>query len=311
MQQQRAYFGCLQIRNSALCHYLIPAEPIERSKRQIQNEFNLLSTYSGEISKLAKKNISRAIQLLLQGSPMQWYTNPITGKRNHHRLTFITLTFSCQKIVSLREEYKKSLLPFLRWLKEVQKVVNYVWKAEYQKRGQLHYHITTNKFIAWTEIRNKWNYIQKQNGYLQEYFAKKKSYDANSTDVHAVYKIQDIESYLCKYMMKSVISENEEDNLSVNQNQVKGKVWGCSENLRGKKYYTLEYVREEIIEAIEEQNKIGAVKKIESIDSCQFWKIQNKKDFTTLFHSSVAKDIQAYAMSEFKTTNEFFNNQNK
>ena len=218
------FVECLQIRNSAFCAYSTPLEPLPRSKKQKFAEKNLSSTYIGEVSKLSKKNISRAINLLLQCSPTVYYTNPLTNRRNHHRLTFLTLTFSCSKIVSLREEYKKSLLPLLRWLKEVKKVENYVWKAEYQKRGQLHYHITTNKFIEWTELRNKWNYIQKQNGYLQEYFEKNKHYDVNSTDVHAVYKIKDIESYLIKYMNKEVISNNNEDNLPINQNKVKGKI---------------------------------------------------------------------------------------
>ena len=131
------------------------------------------------------------------------------------RINFITLTFSCSELINLKEGYNNALKPFLRWLKEVQKCDLYVWKAEYQKDtdyygkekvhgGQLHYHITTNKFIHHTEIRNKWNYIQKQNGYLQEYWNKHGHYDVNSTDVHAVYKIKDIESYLIKYVSKSV-----------------------------------------------------------------------------------------------------------
>lgn len=305
------FVDCLQIRNSALCLYSTPLEKLPRSKKQKFTEKNLYNTYKGDISKLSRKNISRAVQLLIQVSPIVWYINPLTGKKNHHRLTFLTLTFSCSKIVSLREEYQKSLLPLLRWLKEVKKVENYVWKAEYQKRGQLHYHITTNKFIEWTELRNKWNYIQKQNGYLQEYFSKHNSYDANSTDVHAVYKIKDIESYLIKYMQKDVVSNNEDDKLPINENKCKGKVWGCSENLRGKQYYTFFNVSDTILNAVKADEVQGHLKKLDNIDNCTFWKVQAGKDYGELLHKSFVTEIKDYINSPFKSTIEFKKNQNQ
>ena len=111
--------------------------------------------------------------------------------------------------------------------------------------------------------------------------------------------------------MKEVVSNNDEDNLPINQNKVKGKVWGCSENLRGKKYYTIDYVDEEIIANIENVAKTAALKKIENIDTCQFWKIQGGKDYGSMCDKPMIKIIQAYAKSEFKSTTEFFNNQNQ
>ena len=292
-----AYYPCLQIRNSALVCYMQSAEPIQRSHKQLLTEQNLIDTYKGDISKLSKKNIARAVQLLVMASPWKWYLNPITNSKNRMRINFITLTFSCSELINLKEGYNNSLKPFLRWLKEVQKCELYVWKAEYQKRGQLHYHITTNKFIHHTEIRNKWNYIQKQNGYLQEYWDKYGHYDANSTDVHAVYKIKDIESYLIKYVSKSV-----------GENKCRGKIWGCSEKLRGKQYYTLDYVHDDILDGIHNGVNSNELKRLDFIEQCSFWKIQGGKDYGDLLHDSFKHDIENYIYSDYKKTIEYINN---
>jgi hypothetical protein len=292
-----ALYGCLQIRNSAFCYYQQYAEQPERSRKQKLNERNLINTYSGEISRLSKKNISRAVQLLLMASPKVYYINPLTNKKNSHRLTFITLTYSCSNIVVLNEEYKLSLKPFLRWLCEIKGVKNYVWKAEYQKRGQLHYHITTNKFILHHEIKDKWNYIQKSNGYLTEYFDTHGHYNPNSTDVAAVYKINNIEAYLVKYLSKSV-----------GNNTAKGKVWGCSDNLRGKQYFTYDYVPESFIDGIRNAEINGQVHELKDVENCTYWKIDKGKDFYLFFDKSDRKLIENYINSDFKKTIEYLNN---
>lgn len=294
-----AFYPCLQIRNSAFVLYYQSAEPIQRSRKQFKAQEFLRSTYKGEISKCSKRNITRAINLLIQDSPLKWYTNPITNRRNNHRLTFLTLTFSCSEIISLKVGYEKSLKPLLRWLKEVKNVVSYVWKAEFQKRGQLHYHITTNEFIRHDELRNKWNYIQKSNGYLQEYWEKHKHYDPNSSDIHAVYKIKDIESYLIKYVSKSVGQSND-----------KGKIWGCSENLRGKQYFTYEYIDENNLQALKEAEDKGAVRMLDFVENCEFYKIEKGKDFTIMVNKEDRKLISQYVKSDFKKTTEFLTNLN-
>lgn len=292
----------LQIRNSSLCEYFEFAEKKQRTKKQIETKKNLSKTYGGEITVCSRKNISRAIQLLLMGSPRKWYENPITGKRNHHQLTFITVTFSCHSIVKLSEEYEKSLKPFLRWLRERKKVKNYVWKAEYQKRGQLHYHITTNEFIRHDELRQKWNSIQFNNGYLDDYHKLTGHYNAPSTEIDAVYKVENIESYLIKYLQKEVKSEDKEAQDDLENNNVRGKIWGCSENLRGKKYYTIQNVDIPIYQAIQSKIDNGIIYELPDIEHCRFFKCKKKKDFKNLLNKNDIKTIIDYAKSDFKNS---------
>lgn len=193
------------------------------------DNFKEAKTYTGSVTQHTKKRIEKAVSLLLQKSKEHKIFNPITEKEEMFRINFITLTVhDTSKNYTASETYKMLLKPFLQWLTKTQKVTDYIWKAELQKRGQIHYHITTNKWIHYQLIKDKWNNLMRQNNMLIEYFKKFKTYNPNSTDVHKVYKIKNIEAYLCKYL-----SKKESD-----KNNTKGKVWDCSNSLKGKKYFT-------------------------------------------------------------------------
>lgn len=192
------------------------------------------AAYSGKLTQGAKKRLTKAISLLVQGTRRRWILNPVNHRQQLHQLTFVTLTISDHtKKVSGKEAHKLLLSPFLDWLRKTKKVNTYVWKAELQKNGQLHYHITTPDFIHWRELRDKWNELQKKNGFLDAYYEKKGHYDANSTDVHKVYKIKDVEAYLIKEIAKGI----------QNAMGIGGKVWDCSDNLKKGKYHSA-YMKE-------------------------------------------------------------------
>lgn len=186
------------------------------------------AAYSGKLTAGAKKRLTKAISLLVQGTRKRWILNPVNHRQQLHQLTFVTLTISDPTInITGKDAHKKLLSPFLDWMRKTKKVNTYVWKAELQKNGQLHYHITTPDFIHWRELRDKWNELQKRHGFLDAYFKKQGHYDANSTDVHKVYKIKDVEAYLIKEIAKGI----------QNAQGIGGKVWDCSENLKKGKYH--------------------------------------------------------------------------
>ena len=147
-------------------------------------------------------------------------------------LSFITLTVSDpQKKLSGKEAYQKLLSHFLAWMRRTKKINTYIWKAELQQNGQIHYHITTPAFINYQEICDKWNNLQRQAGLLNKYASEKGHYDANSTDIHSVRDVKDLSAYLIKYIAKQ----------SQNQESLGGKVWDCSENLSRAKYHSLPF----------------------------------------------------------------------
>lgn len=225
------------------------------------NNFKAKKTYNGTVGYHIRKRISTAVDLFLQASPKTTLYNPITKKTHPFQLNFITLTISNnKKVVTGKEGYKLLVKPFLTWLRDTKKIKTFIWKAEIQKRGQLHYHITLNQFLHLNEIKEKWNYLQQKNNLLNDYFLKNNHYNPNSTDVHSVYKIRKIDSYLCKYLSKPE-AENFQDAYNHskehvlveeiiqgncmscypacfhNRYEINGKTWDCSDNLRGKKHF--------------------------------------------------------------------------
>lgn len=192
----------MQVRNSSILMYY----HIERSWENYQNtkrHFSNSTTYTGNVTSHSKKRIEKAVNIFLQISPLINLYNPITKTTHPFQLNFITLTISNkERIIAHSFAYKQLLKPFLTWLRDTKKITTYIWKAEVQIRGQVHYHITLNQFLHLTEIKEKWNYLQNKSGILKEYTDINKHSNPNSTDVHSVVKIHNIEAYLCKYMSK-------------------------------------------------------------------------------------------------------------
>lgn len=198
--------------------------------------------YSGTLTKSGKKRMEKAITLLCQASPTRYIYNPIINRHHYHKLSFVTLTVSDSNLNrNANEVYKTCLRPLLQWLTKYKGVKLYVWKAELQKRGQIHYHLATPTFINYQELKNKWNYLQAKAGYLNGYYEKYKSYEPNSTDIHSMRKIKDAAAYLTKYFGKEEANSNEStENSKPETAKTVGKVWDCSANLKKAKYFTCE-----------------------------------------------------------------------
>lgn len=201
----------------------------ETSWNPFENPVQQNQTYSGQMTHGAEKRMRKAVSLLLQLSPTKIIYNPVIDCHHPFSINFITLTCSAEYVVSHSELYKKCMRPYLDWQRR-QGAEHYIWKVELQKRGQPHYHITTNQFIHYQQIRQKWNSLQRKAGYLDDYARKHRHYDANSTDVHSVRNVKDIEAYLIKYLSK-------DPDQSGQSKVIKGKIWDCSASLK-KSYFT-------------------------------------------------------------------------
>jgi len=139
------------------------------------------------------------------------------------KLNFLTLTLSEVQRHSDTYIVTHMLQPMLRYLQRSHNVNNYVWKAEIQPKRLsvrnercIHFHITTDKFIPWRTLRNKWNSIQAAHGYG------KFSDDNNSTDIHSVRNDKEIVRYMANYIAKKP---------TTGEMAVTCKTWGCSQSL--------------------------------------------------------------------------------
>lgn len=105
------------------------------------------------------------------------------------------LTLSYGKNFPTDHESKKHLDTFLKRLRRVHPNCKYVWVAEKQKRGAIHYHILTPYYTKKEWLNNAWNNIvqewQKTNNYqIQEVLPN-------------VIKVNSASSYLAKYIQKN------------------------------------------------------------------------------------------------------------
>jgi hypothetical protein len=226
------------------------------------------TAYSGGMTQGSRKRLAKAVTVMTQSIKPIWITNPVTGRLHYHKFSFITLTVSSRKNITARRAYDDLLSHFLDWMtrtigEENPAAKTYAWKAELQKRGQIHYHITTPAFIHWRLIRDKWNDLQRKAGLLDEYAKEHGHYDANSTDIHDTRSVKHIDRYIIKELAKSVSAVQlaairearqmvADGSLPQDQLEAKiaeinaqklttvGKIWGCSADLSGVGYFTLE-----------------------------------------------------------------------
>jgi len=214
------------------------------------------------MSQGARKRMVKAVTLLCQSVKPKWITNPVNGRMQYHRLSFLTLTISSRKNITAKECYNMVLQHFIQWLRRTKKITSYIWKAELQERGQIHYHFIFPDFIHYKEIRSEWNSLQRKAGLLDDYVATHKHADPNSTDIHEMKNVRKTAKYVVKELGKDIdavkvkqkkeilndvklglLSQETADRLLIelqeNKFYTEGKIWDCSDNLSSMGYFTM------------------------------------------------------------------------
>jgi hypothetical protein len=179
--------------------WLIPERKFhDNSLKNLDNNFN-----HKKLSSSAKKKAKKAIKYMLYNANDKKVYNETTNSHFTYKVGFITLTLPSAQIHSDQEIKAKCLNHFLIEAKNKWNATNYVWKAERQVNGNLHFHILFDVWIPYRELRQVWNRIINKLGYVDRFEAKHKKKNPNSTDVHSLYKIKDVTKYIIKYMTKA------------------------------------------------------------------------------------------------------------
>jgi hypothetical protein len=180
-------------------HYVRNVSGRFQSGAHLTSGFNQVN---GNGSMATRSKISNAVNWLLFLSDKKKVFVRKLNKYFDFRLTFITLTLSNKQFHDDDYIKRNMLAAFIRWMERKHQGVFWLWKAEAQQNGNIHFHITTNVFIHWRTIRHKWNEIQLAHGYLTNTDDGNYIGTVNSTDVHAVYNVQSIGFYIAKYFTK-------------------------------------------------------------------------------------------------------------
>lgn len=182
-----------------------------------------------------------------------------TKKIYNFKGAFITLTLPAKQFHT-DVEIKKSFSKFLTNMRNTVGLVNYVWRMELQKNGNLHFHIVVDKYYAYNLLRYYWNLELKKLGYIERYQSKfkhltlsqyanmrglkafevvKAYHDGiksdwsspNTVSVNSVTSSKQLGAYLAKYMCKPVNLDEEESEENMLRASVVGKMWARSQSL--------------------------------------------------------------------------------
>jgi hypothetical protein len=228
-----------------------------RSKKVCENSLkNLKDNSTKKFSSAAIRRMQIAINNLIDAETVGRFGVEWKKHKKKINLNFVTLTFpALQEHTDL--EAKKMINYYITELKDSIGNFMYVWKAEKQKNGNIHFHILINRYVNYLRIRKIWNAILNRYGYIEKYRKKlskmteseyieyrkknanikhtqkhienyKKAYregkktnwsNPNTTDIHTLRGIKSAAAYISKYMKKP-------------EKEIQGRYWGCSDELR-------------------------------------------------------------------------------
>ena len=169
--------------------------------------------------------MKKAIRWLDAASKVQKVYEKSAGKMVDWKINMITFTFK-----NNMQDDDLARLILGKWF-DIAKLrfgfSEYVWKAEVQERGAIHFHVISNCYIPHSELRYTWNRLLRKH--------KLNNIDDNSTDIHALGGVENMVKYLTDYMTQKDKEEG--------RRKIKGRLWGCSHGLSsaGKECLTVSF----------------------------------------------------------------------
>lgn len=137
---------------------------ISNSKNKVTRSF-----HNFNISVNSQNNLRDKINYLFQFSKPRDITTYSKKLLKGFRIAFITLTLPAIQKTPTADITKELFDPFLQSMRQYIKMDNYVWRLEFQKNGNVHYHIVTDSYIDYHYIKKRWNTIIEKHGYISDY----------------------------------------------------------------------------------------------------------------------------------------------
>lgn len=221
----------LQFRSDCIIEYTQPTVRRKPEKNELDNldkgreAYHLETISTKSIKRLHKAAEIWSIKIQSQNLQQRADVKP----KDLRRLVFLTLTLPSEQRHSDKTIKRNCLQEFLRILSERYKCDRYIWRAEVQQNGNIHFHILVDRFVHKGMVRKIWNRLVNTLGYVDRFEQKHKKKNPPSTQIEAPRNLQEIVAYTEKYMSK----------VEPAPRPIDGRVWGCSNNLKELEYYTV------------------------------------------------------------------------
>ncbi|WP_148869737.1 rolling circle replication-associated protein [Tenacibaculum adriaticum] len=247
----------IRVKYEDITDYVNSHKLLHDSHIQLNKEKGIDIKPLGLLSQLQLRKIRKAVENMTSTILFN-YNYRLKPWENDNYLSFVTLTLP-SKQVHTDAVLRKSLIAFIDNLRKTYGVRYYIWKAEAQQNGNIHFHLLIDKFIDYQQIRLLWNrqigklgYIEayvenrKNEGFIyKEFYYKKgkkikakKTYheqkqvynieklqgfkNPNTTDIKSLENVQETSRYIMKYM----------DKQEVGKRPILGKIWGLSNDTK-------------------------------------------------------------------------------
>lgn len=222
------------------------------------------SSHNLELSANAYRTMRKKINWLYYLSKAR-HRKTYNGKDIYNfKMCFLTLSLSSKQRHTTADVTKLLFNQLLTELRQRTGMSNYLWRLEYQKNGNVHYHLCTDCYLDYYFVLPIWNRIQDNHGYLNAYKAKhekmslseynqaynsKKDLDfsimakryakglksgwtqPNSVDVKSVVSKKAIASYISKYFGKDASIGQIKNDHDTAENTANMRLWFCSRSL--------------------------------------------------------------------------------
>ncbi len=157
----------------------------------------------GNINTVAKRKIERRFEAWFE--MIKVYNSYLTKYDNKNKLRFvlITLTLPVEQFYSDKFLKLKLLKPFIKTLEKRYKTYRWMWRAEKQKNGNIHFHIVIDKYIDKNILNAIYLHYLKSLGYLQKYQKNHPGQVPPALNVTGQKHMINPVSYLTKYLSKN------------------------------------------------------------------------------------------------------------
>lgn len=133
---------------------------------RVQPECN---KHNFEISVKASSRIKEKVTWLYELARNKTVTTSSGKKLFSFKMNFITLTLPATQEHTTAEITAVCLNQFLTECKTKFNLQNYVWRLEFQKNGNAHYHIATDTYIDYSDCKLIWNRCLQKLNYVARY----------------------------------------------------------------------------------------------------------------------------------------------
>jgi hypothetical protein len=200
---------------------------ITKRKPHANSLNNLKSNkYTGYMSPATRSRVKKILTAWISSIQCHNSRDIATAPYAQRRPVFATLTLCSTQVHSDKEIKRQCLDPFIKAIKRKYSGIKYMWRAESQENGSIHFHLILDQYINHKELRTLWNHYQNKLEYVNKFVEKYGHNSPNSTDIKGVSDVRDFIDYIVKYVAK----EGE-------YREIIGAIWGMSDELRECKVY--------------------------------------------------------------------------